>query len=351
MQLSNYKFIFIFLLIFIIGSCSKSPKVASDQLDNHYFIKIGNIALPVRVCGYYNSDIAIVYVHGGPGGSAQTERANIYWQEIEKRYKVIYYDQRGSGATQGKVNVEDMTLEKFSDDLNIIVDFAKQIAKAEKVFIHGSSWGGALATYYLTDTAHQNKINGAILEAPAYDFVNGLPLSKQWMLPKVDSFIANGTNIEKNYWTNCLNYYSIHPTFTPDVFKQHQYYVSQLKGIISNTINIQSRSTSIPKSEIALAYNNADFALNTLMYEGQSIFTHLDLTNQLNKIQLPIMLAWGALDGITPRNNLAQKFVTNVGSSDITYEINKYILSANSPHTEEWQQFDIDAVNFIESHK
>lgn len=351
MQGTNYKIIFFFLLIQFVSSCSKSAKEDSTQLDNYYFVKIDDIALPVRVCGNINSDVAVVFVHGGPGSSAQVERANIYWKEIEKRYKVIYYDQRGSGATQGKVAEKDMTIEKFSDDLNVIVDFAKQITKVDKVFIHGASWGGALATYYLTDTAHQNKLRGAIIESPAYDLVNGTQLSKQWVMPKADSFIMHGTNIEKQYWTNCKNYYAANPTITPAVFKQHQVYVTQLKGIIFNTINIQSRSVSIPKSEIALAYNNTDFALSTLKYEGQSIFTHLDLTSKLNQIQLPVFLAWGALDGLLPKNNLAQKFVTNIGSVDLKYETNKYLLSANSPHTEEWQQFDIDAVSFIEAHR
>ena len=53
--------------------------------------------MPVRVCGNIHSDIAVIYIFMDAWRTAQGERANVYWSEIEKYYKVIYYDQRGSG--------------------------------------------------------------------------------------------------------------------------------------------------------------------------------------------------------------------------------------------------------------
>ncbi len=83
MKFNQFNIIYFFVAICLLTACSTSPKVPADQLDNYYFVKVGDIALPVRVCGNINADIAIVYVHGGPGGSAQGERANKYWEEIE----------------------------------------------------------------------------------------------------------------------------------------------------------------------------------------------------------------------------------------------------------------------------
>lgn len=343
--------IIIVLLVLVISSvrCSKDSKPDKNMLDNYYFVKVGNVALPVRVCGNINSDIAVIFIHGGPGGSAQGERANVYWQEIEKYYKVIYYDQRGSGVTQGQTKAEDMSIEQFSEDLDNIVDFTKQVAKADKIFIHGASWGGGLATYYLLDTVHQNKLRGAIIESPAYDIVNGAALSVQWLLHRADSMIAIGKNV--TYWQNCKNFYVQHPVLTYKEFKQHQAYLNDLSGISSNTANIQLRTTSSPKAEIDLAYKNAEFAPATLTYEGQSIFTHLNLTSKLNQITLPVMLVWGAKDGLLPKDNLAQKFADNVHSVSLKYESDKYSLSAHLPHFEEWQMFDIDTKSFIEANK
>ncbi len=339
----------LFFAFLAVVSCSPDPKPSGDQVDNYYFVKVGNVALPVRVCGNINADVAIVFVHGGPGGSAQTERSNIYWNEIEKYYKVIYYDQRGSGLTQGNVKPSEMTIEQFSEDLDNIVDFTKQVAKANSIFIHGISWGGGLASYYLLDTAHQNKLKGAIIESPAYDIQNGSQLSINWLLHKADSMIALGYNID--YWKNCKKYYILHPVLTYKEYAQHQAYLNQVKGIVFNTTNVQSQTVSVPKGELALVYNNAQFAPETLTYEGQSIFTHLDLTSRLHEIKLPIMLVWGAQDGLLPKDNLAQKFLSHVGAADITYDDNKYLLSAHIPHAEEWQQFNLDTKIFVEAHK
>ena len=288
----NFRILFLFLITVAgIAACSPDPKPNGDQVDNYYFVKVGNVALPVRICGNINSDVAIVFVHGGPGGTAQTERSNVYWKEIEKYYKVVYWDQRGSGITQGNVKSSEMTIEQFSEDLDNIVDFTKQIGKANSIFLHGISWGGGLSTYYLLDTNHQNKLKGAIIEAPAYDIQNGLALSVQWVLHRADSIIAAGG--DASYWKNAKQFYLQHPVITSDQFKQHLAYVNQLKGVAFNTLNIQYQTVSTPKAELGLVFNNAEFAPSTLTYEGQSIFTHLNLTSKLNTIRLPLMLGLG----------------------------------------------------------
>jgi len=70
MQLNRIISSILFFAVLFIAGCSPDPKPNGDQVDNYYFVKVGNVALPVRVCGNINSDIAIVFVHGGPGGSA-----------------------------------------------------------------------------------------------------------------------------------------------------------------------------------------------------------------------------------------------------------------------------------------
>jgi hypothetical protein len=98
-----------------------------DQVDNYYFVKSWECGFCRCVfCGNINSDIAHRFLFMAvPGGSAQAERGNVYWKEIEKYYKVIYYDQRGSGVTQGNTKPEEMSIEQFSEDLDNIVDFTK----------------------------------------------------------------------------------------------------------------------------------------------------------------------------------------------------------------------------------
>ena len=121
--------------------------------------------------------------------------------------------------------------------------------------------------------------------------------SIQWLLHKADSMIALGKDI--NYWNNCKAFYAANPQLNYQDFKQHQSYLIQVGGIVNNATNLQVRGISVPKAEIDVAFKNAVFAPSTLTYQGQSIFTHLDLTSQLNKIKLPVMLVWGAKRRIT----------------------------------------------------
>lgn len=337
----------ILLLLFV--SCKKDTKPASDQLDNYYFVKVGDVALPVRVCGNINSELAIIFNHGGPGGSAQGERSFYYWKEIEKYYKVIYWDQRGSGLTQGNTDPSTMTLEQFSEDLDNIVDFTKQIAKADKIFIHGISWGGALSTYYLTDTMHQKKISGAIIESPGYDIKHGLELSVNWLMPKIDSMLA--LQVNQAYWQNMKNLYTSQPAIENyERFQQHISVLGQINGMLFNTTNIKAQTTTLPKYETFVGPYNSFFATNNLSYNHASIY-NLDLTGELNKIKTPLLLVWGQMDGLMPFNNLAQKYYTNYGGSDKTFDPNRYYLSAHMPHVEQYQEFQVDVLKFVELHR
>lgn len=337
-----------FALFFI--SCKKEAKVASGQLDNYYFVKVGDVALPVRVCGNINSDIAIVFNHGGPGGSAQGERAYAYWKEIEKYYKVVYWDQRGSGLTQGNTDPNTITIEQFSEDLDNIVDFTKQVVKADKIFIHGISWGGGLTTYYLLDTLHQKKVKGAIVEAPAYDLKHGImQLSVNWLLQRADSMLA--LHVNDAYWQNVKDIYAAYPAITNvHMFQQHLSFLGQVNGIVYNTSNLAAQSISLPKYESFVGSYNSMFTINHLSYNQASLF-EMDLTDQLYKIKVPLLLIWGRKDGLLPFDNLAQKYADNYGGSDIKFEPYRYDVSAHLPHAEQYQEFQIDALKFIELHK
>src|SRR5688572_9455012 len=144
-KMSKLKILLIVLgLITLASSCYKDPAVPAGQIDEFYFVKNGDIVLPVRVAGKKTSNIAIIAVHGGPGNSAMQMRIGAGLKDLEKTYKVIYYEQRGSGISQGNVKPEDIYVDKYADDLDAIVEFSKQVVGSTSVFIMGHSWGGAL---------------------------------------------------------------------------------------------------------------------------------------------------------------------------------------------------------------
>ncbi|MCB9033716.1 MAG: alpha/beta hydrolase [Chitinophagales bacterium] len=339
------KLLYIIIPILLLISCKKE---SNGSLDNYYFLSIDNVALPVRVTGNPNSDIAIVFVHGGPGGSAQTERNFLYWELMEKNYKCVFYDQRGASASQGNAKDEDFTIEKFAEDLDVVVDFTKSELQAKSVFVHGVSWGGGLATYYCLDTTHQNKINGLIAEAPAYDTKNGMALSVNFILNFADSMIANNTNAI--FWENLKNYYALNPTITNENFRKHLEYMGYTNGVIYNPLTLIGRNTSIPDVNLDEAYKNEIASAIKLKYNNEPIFK-MDLTPFLSQIDIPVLLIWGAKDGLLPKDNLASKYAIAVGTPYIHYNPNKYLEAAHLPHAEDYLQFQSDAIDFIETYK
>lgn len=339
------RILYILIPILIILSCKKE---SSSDLDNYYFLSIDNVALPVRVTGNPNSNVAIVFVHGGPGGSAQTERNFLYWELMEKNYKCVFYDQRGASASQGNAKEEDFTIEKFAEDLDVVVDFTKSVLKAESVFIHGISWGGGLSTYYCLDSIHQNKIKGLIAEAPAYDIKNGMALSVNYILNFADTMIANNNNAP--FWENLKNYYTINAIITNDNFKEHINNMGSTSGIIYNPLTLKARNTSTPAVSLDEAYKNQLSSYSKIKYNNNPIF-QMDLTPYLPQINIPVLLIWGEKDGLLPKNNLASKYANAIGVPYIHYNPNKYLEVAHLPHAENYLQFQIDAIDFIEQYK
>lgn len=337
--------LYIFIIIALLSACKKESN--SNLINNYYFLKIDNVVLPINITGNKFAEQAIIYINDGLTTNVNNEKNNIYWSYIEKNYKVVYFDQRGSGTAQGNAKPEDMTIEQFARDLDKVVDFTFQIAKVKSVFLHGVGIGGTVACQYLLDSTKQNKINGFIAEAPAYNMVDALTLSKLLVLQMADSNIAKNSNIP--YWQSKIDYYNAHPLFTADVFNEHINILQQNNGIIFNANNVKQRSTDAPNTPVDAVYKNQLKSYSDIKYNGQ-YFTSLNLTPLLNKIDIPILLIWGDKDAFLPKNNLAIQFRNAIGAN-VSYNPTKYLLTGHVPHAEDFLTFQLDANAFINANK
>lgn len=118
----------------------------------------------------------IIVVHGGPGGDYEYLKP---LKELSKNYRIVFYDQRGSGLSP-RVDKKDLTLEKNLDDLHSIVQY---FSSKGKVKLIGHSWGGMLVVGYLS--AHPERVSQAVVVEPgilhqesAVAFVSGMKESQ-----------------------------------------------------------------------------------------------------------------------------------------------------------------------------
>jgi len=107
----------------------------------------------VEECGNRNG-LPIVYLHGGPGGSIGPKNRSYF---NPKKYRIILFDQRGSGKSKPKGSLKKNTTN------NLIVDMEKirNILKIKKWIIVGGSWGSTLALIYSIN--HPNRVLGMVL--------------------------------------------------------------------------------------------------------------------------------------------------------------------------------------------
>jgi proline iminopeptidase len=130
------------------------------------FANINGTELYYRIIGHGEP---IVFLHGGPGLFHDYFLPHV--EPLASDFQLIFYDQRASGRSSGKVPADSVNIENFVRDLDGIREFLD----LEKISILGHSWGGLLALYYTL--AHPDRVKNLILvdSAPpnsALDAVN-----------------------------------------------------------------------------------------------------------------------------------------------------------------------------------
>ena len=128
-------------------------------------IRVNGAMLHAEAFGHRDSTLVIV-VHGGPGGDY---RSLLNCRDLaEHGYRVVFYDQRGSGLSQrfsqrSYTSLGTGALDLMYDDLGGVIAHFRTSQK-QKLFLIGQSWGGMLATGYAA--RHPGAIQGLVVCEP-----------------------------------------------------------------------------------------------------------------------------------------------------------------------------------------
>ncbi len=99
----------------------------------------------------------VIVVHGGPGGDYEYLRP-LYG--LAKDYRVIFYDQRGTGLSP-RVDKKFLTMEQNLEDLKSVVE---HFSNGKKVKLIGHSWGAMLVVGYLSK--YPETVSQAVIVEP-----------------------------------------------------------------------------------------------------------------------------------------------------------------------------------------
>lgn len=135
-------------------------------------IHVNGFDLYYRELGAETGHAPIVVLHGGPGHSSQSFKRGFDF--LADEYRVIYYDQRGSGSSQIKPDPADYTVDQLVEELETL---RRDVIGAEKIILIGHSAGGALAQRYAL--AHREHVESLILVA-SVQINNGVSAPLVW---------------------------------------------------------------------------------------------------------------------------------------------------------------------------
>ena len=338
------KFVFVICLLGFATSCEKE-NIEAGQILERYFLSTEGAILPVELRGLEASKTAIIFVHGGPGATGILSRQADGLRALENVFKVLYYDQRGSGISQGNVDETTMTVDQFARDLNVVIDFVAQKEGIEKIFLMGQSFGGGLSSYYLSQVL-DNRIEGFIAVSPGFELAESLKLSREWVLDIIDQAITN--NPSQNLLAT-KTFYERNSVINVENFVDHLKNVEKLGGLkAAKDPQITTiKDYNLIPHEIAV---NLLWVVENLTFNGTNIFESLNLKNELPKVKVPTLLLWGQSDGLVPVQ-MADVFEANIGTSESDFQQKRYANVAHELFSENSVQVAKDIRNFVQKYE
>ena len=132
----------------------KSGFLSVSTLHEIYFEESGN-----------PQGTAAVFLHGGPGGGTEAKMRRFF---DPRRYRIVLFDQRGSGKSRPHASLVDNT----TWDLVADIERLREHLGIERWLVFGGSWGATLALAYAQ--SHPQRVTHLVLR--------GIFLLRRWEL-------------------------------------------------------------------------------------------------------------------------------------------------------------------------
>ncbi len=144
--------------------------------------------LHVEECGN-PSGLPAIFLHGGPGGGLSDYHRRFF---DPARYRIVLFDQRGSGRSTPFAELTDNTTAHLVADIEAI----REHLGIERWVVFGGSWGSTLALAYAQ--AHPQRAMGIVLRG----IFLGRPQELRWF-NEVD---GGASQIFPERWTRFLDF-------------------------------------------------------------------------------------------------------------------------------------------------
>lgn len=342
---NNLKTILIIVTLISFFSCSNDDDLGN--LNDTIFVRHKNADMPAYIHGNGTEKVFLIILHGGPGDTGLSYRIGTFKNKIEKEYAVVYFDQRGSGMSQGNYSENGISVDIMAEDVLALVKVMKhKYGSDSRFFLMGHSWGGTLGT--ATVLKDQKEFLGWIsvdgIHNPSGMYFEYISTFKQ----VANEQIELGNNI--SFWQNTMDLANnVSAKYNQGHFfdMNNRAFKAERRLVGDNVINeVENDSDTFFNYNFITTFWNRANTISLLTNQG--LWENLSYTNRLSEIEIPALILSGKYDIVVPVT-FAQEAYDNLGS-DIK-ELIIFEKSGHAPMLSEADKFVEELIRFMDQNK
>ncbi len=334
----------------LVVSCQKEDL---GDLREVVYVRRAGADMPAYIYGNGRSRIFVIILHGGPGGSGREYRMGGYSDDLEERYAVVYWDQRGQGMSQGHYDKEMVNLRDMAEDVQALALVLKhKYGDDISLFLMGHSWGGMLGTAVITTEDYQHLFNGWIEVDGAHDMPQVYKGGIEDMIRVGKEQIRQGH--DSAFWRRQVSFAE---SLDPDVLNSDDFgelneragkaETKLIKWGVIHEGDVSLKALGMLMNNNMITTSVAGMFTSGYLIDHQDLL-HISLADSLYKVTIPCLFIWGVHDLIVSPS-LAQPAFDSVNTPEKRLVV--FNNSGHSPMMSERELFVQEVEEFVEKYK
>lgn len=275
----------------------------SGEMEEGYTIVQG-LRIYYKIFHASNEKAKLLTMHGGPGMSHDylLPLADL----SDNGITVIFYDQFGCGRS------EEPDRSKFSIEYG--VEEAEQLRKnlvgSEKVFLMGSSYGGALALAYAVK--YQDRLKGLIVSGG----LSSVPLTVAEMYRLIDNLTPQSRDAIREYDETGDLTNPAYQNAVKEFYRKHLIRMDEIPEDVIRTMEFGEK-----RNVYRIMNGPNEFTITGTIKDW-------DITDKISAINIPTLITVGEYDEVTP--NVANLIHSKIRDSEM-------VIFKNCSHLTMWE--------------